>query len=1843
MSTSSSPQPRRVTTGRRDWAQWDEVKVKVMNLPARTSTLDVWTLFANEGEIIRIEVKPHGAHTKNAYVSFSPVPARPFWESECSIPGSNGGPSRLLRVDLLSPMKPKTLPSPGDPRRHYPEVMNVSARKLQFGFMYSESEMMSMKEVDVGRIGSGGGGGSSSSNHNINHHKNNREIRISINLKRREMNIRFWMTMWNEKRLQEVDQEFRFRLSLSQMDKIFEETPLPYGFGQKVTRKIWTIPLPLPPLCYRKVDADTTHKHDENVWHESQAWYRQTDVTNSHKELKTSPISLTKRDPVVDIGRWTVLRLDFDLVGSNAYKYGTMRRALIDWNIKFNEDKIACIPRQPCGFWHTLDTDRETSPTYNAYPPDLYKEPIHLEFPVRYQLEVCLSNGILNEYNITRDFLEHLAGMDSNRATTVLEKAAENSDKHFFDPMDIFNLQLGRKPAERTIPKHCAYSRSATITPSAIYLSTPTVEVSNRVIRDYARWQDRFLRVRFSDEKYEGKIHGTEGETENEIYSRIWRTLRNGINIGGRSYKFLAFGNSQFREHGAYFFAPLEHAADPEDIMTPSIIREEMGHFGDIREVARYAARMGQCFSTTRAVRDIDVQVTGEEDVVRNGFNFTDGVGRLSISVAKHIAEDFGLPFAAEDPPSLFQFRLGGCKGVLVIDPRLKDGEVRVRRSQRKFDSANEGLEVIRWSQFAPATLNRQLIIVLEALGIPGAAFIQKQNEQLSDLTKAMDDEDLAQDLLHKNIDFNMMTLTLAEMIANGFMRANDPFTMSVLRLWRSWNTKYLKEKAKIFIKDGAFLLGCVDETATLKGHFNNKKGAYPEIFVQISDPDQQGHDKVIEGKCIVARNPSLHPGDIRVVKAVNVPALRHLKNVLVFPQTGDRDLPNMCSGGDLDGDDYIVIWDKSLIPPSPCVPMDFTPPQKTFVDRVRLEDIARFFVEYIKNDSLGRIATNHLALADSEEIGVLSERCLTLAQLHSTAVDYPKSGIPARMSSDLKARRYPHFMTSKHRSADKTYHSGKILGQLFDQVQKVDFLPAFDAPFDARVLDAYAHSEDTLIRVADIKQSYDTAVHRIMAQHGIGTEFEVWSVFILDHNNSSRDYQMAEEFGRISGALKERFQNICIEEAGGRDFKSLAPFVAAMYVVTAKQIEHAVSLANQGTDPVEMPLMSFPWIFSHILGKIATGDAIVPDFTAQQPTGLRTKKKNPVVNMDDMTEEDKDLMRGERKQNQEILDLFGDVPSASQEPYKDTLIDVSTMPTEPVSYEDFVKSDEAKTSEDLAFLDVKEDKPEESKENTLSGRPRGTGDHTLNSGYPFSSKTNIDKHSATDASKNHEGDSKSSIGGSLPLRPKNSAETKTPVLRSVQDLTSPGEPLAIPDKGYLADVLGFEKSPALSDDVIRNRSTLGNSSPSSNRQVGGVQSLGPSTSSPGSRQPRIGRPTSFGGHNRANPPQMGATDTRDLQYLREVLSPTLSSSGFDSPTIPAKYGNSSGTLTAKPQQQLIDVLIPGGPNSKPKSMRLSSGTGSLPTGLPLGSRLDSLSVNFRAGPPDAPVIGIDPESVNPKKDLRPRWSETARPAASPGTIHEVLTETIDTVDASSPMTIVGSGFAAAENTTAPRGTPSSMLLLPPGLTSRSPSPHPDFSGFPGFTTLGLRATPPTQTDETVGRSSAATTSVASAAAAPPPPAVIERQPSQNVDTVPSTVHHNGTASAPAQSRDRADYIARLRAADKKKIGSSGKTMTAAAASTANTTSATQSQPFSLPTRLAPAPVPKSMGQSQSQIQAQTQTQTQVQLEEPIQNEAGDDDKEEGEIKREDDDEEEEEVTLEMKPNSTRSLLSKFE
>jgi RNA-dependent RNA polymerase len=272
-----------------------------------------------------------------------------------------------------------------------------------------------------------------------------------------------------------------------------------------------------------------------------------------------------------------------------------------------------------------------------------------------------------------------------------------------------------------------------------------------------------------------------------------------------------------------------------------------------------------------------------------------------------------------------------------------------------------------------------------------------------------------------------------------------------------------------------------------------------------------------------------------------------------------------------------------------------------------------------MKNDSLGQIAHAHLAQADSSNEGVNDPTCLTLAELHSKAVDFPKSGLPAKMDRELKPKRWPHVMEKRHIAERKIYKSEKVLGMLYDQVQLVDFRPQWENPFDKRILEASDLSDkpDVLAKAKEFKVLYDEALRRLMAKYGIRTEFEAWSVFVLAHNHESRDYKFAEEFGRGIGALKSQYREECRVAAGLTsvisDWALLGPFVATMYTVTAQEMEAAPNECRtmktvggqevpvRPTDPEHMPLISFPWLFPSGLEKIATGSTAIPQLEPVQ------------------------------------------------------------------------------------------------------------------------------------------------------------------------------------------------------------------------------------------------------------------------------------------------------------------------------------------------------------------------------------------------------------------------------------------------------------------------------------------------------------------------------------------------------------------------------------------------------------------------------------------------------------------
>lgn len=98
----------------------------------------------------------------------------------------------------------------------------------------------------------------------------------------------------------------------------------------------------------------------------------------------------------------------------------------------------------------------------------------------------------------------------------------------------------------------------------------------------------------------------------------------------------------------------------------------------------------------------------------------------------------------------------------------------------------------------------------------------------------------------------------------------------------------------------------------------------------------------------------------------------------------------------------------------------------------------------------VGIIAINWLIIADQSPNGIYDTDCITLAHLHSDAVDYPKSGraVDLRAIPKLKFKMKPDWNAPETINPDLSnyYRSKKIIGRLFRAIE-LDEIPASNRP----------------------------------------------------------------------------------------------------------------------------------------------------------------------------------------------------------------------------------------------------------------------------------------------------------------------------------------------------------------------------------------------------------------------------------------------------------------------------------------------------------------------------------------------------------------------------------------------------------------------------------------------------------------------------------------------------------------------------------------------------------------------------------------------------------------------------
>jgi RNA-dependent RNA polymerase len=551
------------------------------------------------------------------------------------------------------------------------------------------------------------------------------------------------------------------------------------------------------------------------------------------------------------------------------------------------------------------------------------------------------------------------------------------------------------------------YVQRCVITPTYVLFTPYILDQGNRILREFLPSIYLSMLCGFKMDNFE------EGRWGNKfLIEYIKFILKEGIYLGEKNFKFFNFSQSQFRNMSCWL---LTH---PEKIIP------KLGDFSKIKQISKYGARISQTLTTT--IKTITIpkdKIEKIKDIKSedNKYTFSDGVGRISVVLSDQISEKLKL----YPTPSCFQGRFLGCKGVWTTMWNDKSGKIYCRDSQIKFevkpDKINNYFELCDYSRYIQSYLNRQIIILLSALGIEDKYFEKKLNEYKNKLN----DQKFVLSLIHYT-EWNQM---FHKMNSCGINRINDRLSRSIIESNLDILYNDIKKKARIYVEESAYVIGIMDEYNILE---------YGEAYLQIK---RDNFNIILDKKCTVAKCPCLHPGDIRVLRfrkynknnesTKKYEVFNNYENVIIFPSKGKRPHPDECSGSDLDGDNYFVFYDNDLIPEKTVEPMSYLVEKKeeNKNPKFTINDVIDYFAEYTNYNNLGLIGDAHLAISDKKTAN--SDISLRLAKKFSKAVDAPKTGEKITLDEDESPKEFPHYMEKNKR---QSYTSKNILGRLYDK-----------------------------------------------------------------------------------------------------------------------------------------------------------------------------------------------------------------------------------------------------------------------------------------------------------------------------------------------------------------------------------------------------------------------------------------------------------------------------------------------------------------------------------------------------------------------------------------------------------------------------------------------------------------------------------------------------------------------------------------------------------------------------------------------------------------------------------------
>ena len=830
-------------------------------------------------------------------------------------------------------------------------------------------------------------------------------------------------------------------------------------------------------------------------------------------------------------------------------------------------------------------------------------------FALRYQLYRLAKNGMMSPLKVIELLPKVKAVSEAHGLSTALDALRRFSRQVPFAGPEI-DVSVFSKRALEDLLEQCAVGydpyasnnayelakryahinlvHKVIITPCATYLEGPEPEPTNRVLRRYKDHSDSFLRVIFQDEGG-GSVRYDPRSSNQVIYHERFKGVLDGtILIAGQGFAFLGFSHSSLRSQSCWFMAPL--IRDKTLAFAPQILKE-LGNFEDIQCAPKCAARIGQNFTDTNATVDLtSANVSELMNVERNGRDFSDGCGTISMALLRKVWEKYGTRRLLK--PNLLQIRFQGYKGMVSLDTRLSGMRLMLRANMKKFETKQAWNLEICGAAFRPLpmVLNRPLIKILEDLWIPASVFLDLQGVAVSKL------RDMTTSAINAATFLDDISATKATRIPQllkdlgfiGLQYQQDDFLYSIVEMAVIAQLREIKYRARIPVAKGHTLYGIVDETGTLKER---------EVFVITETAPEGGQIVHAAERVVVTRSPAMHPGDVQIARAVGedcIPKshpLHQLSNAVVFSQFGARDLPSQLSGGDLDGDLYNVIFDERMVPHQTVEPADYPRVPPVDLGRpVTIKDMSNFLIEFMETDQLGMISNIHQQLADQCETGTFDPACITLAGMASTAVDFSKTGIAVDMSQCPRYNRCrPDFMSPSprigmtdegnlevedlddqddaafedldaERRPFRYYESHKVLGQLFRNIDERQFLRDMQQQRRLTSANASSSSSSVLARLWKYMRHW-AAQYGILYEHYKETAREIRGGYednlldILYYNSPTANVPLTEIevfsgtiLGRHGGAqgkplrelsknMRERFEPV-VEYARSRMLK---------------------------------------------------------------------------------------------------------------------------------------------------------------------------------------------------------------------------------------------------------------------------------------------------------------------------------------------------------------------------------------------------------------------------------------------------------------------------------------------------------------------------------------------------------------------------------------------------------------------------------------------------------------------------------------------------------------------------------